>query len=152
MNEAMALRDGEAWLFESVRLDILAAAAVELYQPIAELCGIEIVAQGEPVSVLGVRSLLQRAVANLVDNAVKFSPDGGHIRIRAGHDGEGPALSVSDQGPGITAGGASAAPAAWSDSHGMGLAFVRAILRRHGGRMTIDDARPGAIVTARFPR
>ncbi len=44
------------------------------------------------------------------------------------------------------------APAVGRESHGMGLAFVRAILRRHGGRMTIDDARPGAIVTARFTR
>jgi len=152
MNEAMALRDGEAWLFESVRLDILAAAAVELYQPIAELRGIEITAEGQPVSVLGVRSLLQRAVANLLDNAVKFSPDGGRIRIRAWADGEGPALSISDQGPGMTGDSAAARPAAGADSHGMGLTFVRAILRRHGGRMTIDDARPGAIVTARFPR
>jgi signal transduction histidine kinase len=152
MNEAMALRDGEAWLFESVRLDLLAAAAVELYQPIAEIRAIEIVAEGAPVSVLGVRSLLQRAVANLVDNAVKFSPDGGRILIRAWDDGDGPALSVSDQGPGMTDTGSPAKPAAGADSHGMGLAFVRAILRRHGGRMTIDDAGPGAIVTARFSR
>jgi signal transduction histidine kinase len=149
MNEAMALRDGEAWLFESVRLDVLIQAAVELYEPIAEARGIRIVAQGEPVSVLGVRSLLQRAVANLVDNAVKFSPDGGRVTLRAWSAEEGPALSVADQGPGIS----EAEPAPRSpDSHGMGLAFVRAILRRHGGRMTIDDAGPGAIVTARFTR
>lgn len=152
MNEAMALRDGEAWLFESVRLDILAAAAVELYQPIAEIRGIEITAEGEPVSVLGVRSLLQRGVANLLDNAVKFSPDGGRIRIRAWADAEGPALSISDQGPGMTGDAAAVRPASAGASHGMGLTFVRAILRRHGGRMTIDDARPGAIVTVRFPR
>ncbi len=151
MNEAMALRDGEAWLFESVRLDILAVAAAELYEPIADARDIQIVAEGEPVSVLGVRSLLQRAVANLVDNAVKFSPEGGRVIIRAWDDGQGPAISVSDQGPGMS-GIEPAAPAALRESHGMGLAFVRAILRRHGGRMTIDDAGPGAIVTARFSR
>ena len=150
MNEAMALRDGEAWLFESVRLDVLAEAAVELYQPIAEGRDIRIVAEGEPVSVLGVRSLLQRAVANLVDNAVKFSPDGGVVTIRAWDCDEGPCLSVGDQGPGMSASQPSMPRA--KDSHGMGLAFVRAILRRHGGRMTIDDACPGAIVTARFSR
>ncbi|MEY4556496.1 MAG: hypothetical protein RL093_1615, partial [Pseudomonadota bacterium] len=38
------------------------------------------------------------------------------------------------------------------ESHGMGLAFVRAILKRHGAAMTIDDARPGAVVTAHFSR
>ena len=152
MNEAMALRDGEAWLFESVRLDILAGAAAELHQPIAEARDIEIVAEGEPVSVLGVRSLLQRAVANLVDNAVKFSPDGGRVVIRAFDDTDGPALSVADQGPGMT-GQEPVTPAVdGRESHGMGLAFVRAILRRHGGRMTIDAAGPGAIVTARFSR
>lgn len=152
MNEAMALRDGEAWLFESVRLDVLAAAAAELYQPIADARDIQIVAEGEKVSVLGVRSLLQRAVANLVDNAVKFSPDGGRIVIRAWDDGDGPALSVADQGPGMKDQPTPVVADVGRESHGMGLAFVRAILRRHGGRMTIDDAGPGAIVTARFSR
>ena len=146
MTEAMALRDGEAWSFESVRLDTLAEAAVELYEPIAEQRGVRIRAEVEPVTVLGVRSLLQRAVANLVDNAVKFSPDGGTVVIRARSAVDGPILSVADQGPGM--GMANAGP----DSHGMGLAFVRASLRRHGARMTIDDAAPGTIVTARFAR
>ena len=150
MNEAMALRDGEAWLFESVRLDVLAEAAVELYQPIADARDIRIVAESTPVSVLGVRSLLQRAVANLVDNAVKFSPEGGQVTLRAWDGEDGPCLSVSDQGPGMPEGDL-VAPRG-PDSHGMGLAFVRASLRRHGGRMTIDDAKPGAIVTAHFPR
>ena len=150
MNEAMALRDGEAWLFESVRLDVLVEAAVELYQPIADIRDIRIVAEGEPVSVLGVRSLLQRAVANLVDNAVKFSPEGGVVTLRAWDGDDGPCLSIADQGPGMS-GAPSTAPRS-PDSHGMGLTFVRAILRRHGGRMTIDDAKPGAIVTARFSR
>ncbi|CAL1690348.1 Adaptive-response sensory-kinase SasA [Brevundimonas subvibrioides] len=150
MNEAMALRDGEAWLFENVRLDVLAAACVELYQPIADMRGIRVVAGGEPVSVLGVRSLLQRAVANLVDNAVKFSPEGGTVTLRAFAADDEVAISIADQGPGMS--GPVPARVEGTDSHGMGLAFVRAILRRHGGRMTIDDAAPGAIVTAHFPR
>lgn len=157
MNEALALRDGEAWSFELVRLDELAASAADLYQPLAEAKGVILMAMGEPVSTLGVRSLLQRAVTNLVDNAVKFSPEGGRVVIRAFVEDGRPCLSVRDQGPGVdprllTDGvmRSRAAVESGRESHGMGLAFVRAILRRHGADMTIDDAAPGAIVTARF--
>ncbi|MFN3932460.1 MAG: sensor histidine kinase [Brevundimonas sp.] len=153
MNEAMALRDGEAWVFDSVRLDELAALAADLYQPLAEERGVSIRVEGEAVSVLGVHSLLQRAVTNLVDNAVKFSPDGGVVTLTVGRRDGRPVLIVADQGPGFTAiqprGGALGGG---PDSHGMGLAFVRAILKRHGASMTIDDGRPGAVVTAFFSR
>jgi signal transduction histidine kinase len=158
MNEAMALRDGEAWSFEPVRLDTLASQAAELYEPLAELRGVSIRVEVEPVEVLGVRSLLQRAVANLVDNAVKYSPDDGVVTLTVAA-GEGrPRFSVADQGPGFRGGGAgdaasvAAASAEGRESHGMGLACVRAILKRHGASMTIDDAAPGAVVTAHFSR
>ena len=154
MNEAMALRDGEAWVFESVRLDELAAQAAELYQPLAEERGVVIRVAGEPVSVLGVRSLLQRAVTNLVDNAVKFSPEGGAVTLTVGQRDGRPTLAVADQGPGFSAARTpgAAMPADGPESHGMGLAFVRAILKRHGAAMTVDDAQPGAVVTAHFSR
>jgi signal transduction histidine kinase len=159
MNEAMALRDGEAWVFETVRLDRLATAAAELYQPLAEERGVVIRVESSPVSVLGVRSLLQRAVTNLVDNAVKFSPEGGVVTLTARLTDGKPALSVADQGPGFDpdliddpARAVSSAADEGRESHGMGLAFVRAILKRHGAAMTIDDADPGAVVTARFSR
>ena len=159
MDEAMALRDGEAWVFETVRLDRLAAAAAELYQPLAEQRGVVIRVEAAPVPVLGVRSLLQRAVTNLVDNAVKYSPEGGVITLRVRLEDGRPVLSVADQGPGLDpavlddpARGAAAGPDNGLESHGMGLAFVRAILKRHGASMTIDDAGPGAVVTARFSR
>ncbi len=152
MNEAMALRDGEAWVFETVRLEELAAQAAELYQPLAEERGVTLRVVGEPVSVLGVRSLLQRAVTNLVDNAVKFSPDGGVVTLTAGTAHGRRMLSIADQGSGFS--GKSAAPGPTDDreSHGMGLAFVRAILKRHGASLTIDDGGPGAVVTAHFSR
>ncbi|MDO9076803.1 MAG: ATP-binding protein, partial [Brevundimonas sp.] len=150
---------GEAWVFEAVRLDRLAAAAAELYQPLAEERGVVIRVVAAPVSVLGVRSLLQRAVTNLVDNAVKFSPEGGAVTLSVRLDDGKPVLSVADQGPGLDpellddpARAVSRAADEGRESHGMGLAFVRAILKRHGAAMTIDDARPGAVVTARFSR
>jgi signal transduction histidine kinase len=159
MNEAMALRDGEAWVFETVRLDRLAASAAELYQPLAEEGGVVIRVEASPVSVLGVRTLLQRAVTNLVDNAVKFSPEGGVVTLTARLEGGKPTLSVADQGPGLDpdllddpARAVSSAADEGRESHGMGLAFVRAILKRHGAVMMIDDAGPGAVVTARFSR
>ncbi|HYC73994.1 sensor histidine kinase [Brevundimonas sp.] len=154
MNEAMALRDGEAWVFESVRLDELAAQAAELYQPLADERGVSIRVEGEPAAVLGVRSLLQRGVTNLVDNAVKYSPEGGVVTLTAGVREGRPMLAVADQGPGFAPGqrpGTAGAGEA-RESHGMGLAFVRAILKRHGASMTVDDACPGAVVTALFSR
>lgn len=159
MNEAMALRDGEAWAFETVRLDSLARAAAELYQPLAEERGVTIRVEAVPASALGVHSLLQRMVANLVDNAVKFSPPGGEVRLTVTAGDDEVRLSVADQGPGLNpdaladpSAGVAAAAADGRESHGMGLVFVRAILKRHGGRMTIDDGGPGAVVTAHFSR
>lgn len=147
MNEAMALRDGAAWVFETVRLDELAQAAAALYEPLAEARGVTFVAQGDPVAVLGVRSLLQRAAANLADNALKFSPDGGTVRLTVESHGTGARLTVADEGPGF--GGA--APSGGVESHGMGLSFVRAVMRRHGGRLIADSGDAGAVVILQFP-
>lgn len=153
MNEAMALRDGEAWAFESVRLDELAAQAAELYQPLADERGVAIRVGSEPAAVLGVRSLLQRAVTNLVDNAVKYSPEGGVVTLTVVLRDGSARLSVADQGPGFAPGQRSEPDGGEArESHGMGLAFVRAILKRHGATMTVDDAGPGAVVTAHFSR
>ena len=150
MNDALALRDGEAWVFEQVRLDQLLHQVAELYEPLAEARGATLTVEAEAVSALGVRSLLQRAVANLADNAVKYSPPGGRIVLKAWCEADGCALSVADQGPGFDP--AAPRPAEGVESHGMGLPFVRAVVQRHRGRLTVDDAGPGAVVTARFYR
>jgi signal transduction histidine kinase len=94
-----------------------------------------------------------------VDNAVKFSPDGATVTLRAFVADGRPALSVRDEGPGLdprllsdAALRSASAEAGGRASHGLGLTFVAAILRRHGAEMTIDDAAPGTIVTAQFSR
>jgi signal transduction histidine kinase len=147
MAETLMLRDGQAWAFERVDLTQLIRATAELYEPLAEARAVTLRVDAAPAVVLGVRSLLQRALVNLVDNAVKFSPDGGEIRLSVRPDGSGAVLAVADQGPGFGA----EAPAG-EDSHGMGLPFVRAVMRRHGGSLEISPADPGTVVTARFTR
>ena len=158
MNEAMALRDGEAWAFERVDLAQIVQSAAELYQPLADERDVQIVVKAAPATALGVRSLLQRAVTNLVDNAVKYSPQGGKVTLSSEGLDEGGQVVVIDEGPGFDPGqtptsvrGAAPDPNE-PESHGMGLAFVRAILRRHGGYMTIENAAPGAIVRLEFRR
>ncbi len=148
MGEALSLRDGAAWTFEQVWLDQLAAQVVELYEPVTEARGVVIEAALEPLAILGVRTLLQRAMTNLVDNAVKYAPDGTVVRIQVAQEGGHAVFRVADAGPGFDA--APVEGDAAPESHGMGLPFVRAVVRRHGGELTIDDAAPGAVVTARF--
>ena len=147
MTESLALRAGETWAFESVRLDQVCAAAVELYEPIAEGRRIRFETELTQAETLGVASLLQRAVANLVDNAVKYSPDGGVIRLKACMEGDVAIVSVADQGPGMAA--TQAEGPLDVDSHRMGLAFVRAIVRRHGGSLDINSGPEGSTVTMR---
>lgn len=148
MNESLALRDGETWAFESVRLDQVCAAAVELYEPIGEARDIRFETELTQAETLGVASLLQRAVANLVDNAVKYSPDGGVVRLKSRMEGEVAIVSISDQGPGMAA--THTEGPLDGDSHRMGLAFVRAIVRRHGGELDINTGPAGSTVTMRI--
>jgi signal transduction histidine kinase len=148
MGEALSLRDGAAWVFEQVRLDLLAAQVVELYEPVAAERGLVIQIALEPVEILGVRTLLQRAMTNLVDNAVKYGPEGTAVTVSVAREADQAVFRVRDAGSGFGADPAEGDPA--PESHGMGLPFVRAVVRRHGGELTIDDAAPGAVVTARF--
>ena len=87
-------------------------------------------------------------MANLVDNAVKYSPDGALVRITAASDGETARVTVIDEGPGMAATEAQDASER-PDSHRMGLDFVRAIVRRHGGDIEIDSGPGGSRVTIR---
>lgn len=118
------------------------------------------VAEDLPV-VAGCRALLERVVQNLVANAVAYgAPDGPHVRIAGGLEHGYAVLSVSDDGPGVPAHeresifemfrrGSSGAHAPGS---GIGLAFARRVVERHGGTLTVDDAADtGARFSMRLP-
>ncbi len=143
-----------------MRLDETAAAAVELYEAVAEDRRVSLVFEAEPAPMLGERSLVVRLIANLLDNAIKFSPEGGEVRVRAAVSGAELVLTVQDRGPGVPpeerervlrrfarGSGAGVAP-----GHGLGLALVVAVAKRHGAKLSLDDRAPGLQVRVAFQR
>lgn len=104
----------------------------------------------------GDRDMIQQAVANLLDNAVKFSPPGGLIRLEArAVAGRGLEIVVSDQGPGIPPADRGRATerfyrgedARSTPGSGLGLALVQAVAMLHGGSLRLEDNRPGLSAT-----
>jgi len=113
-----------------------------------------------PARVRGDTALLEQVVANLLDNAVKFTPSGGTIRVEVEESGgREPALRVKDTGPGIDPADhqriferfARTAHHATTGS-GLGLAIVAEIVRLHDGRVAVEsEPGKGALFEILFP-
>jgi CHASE2 domain-containing sensor protein/signal transduction histidine kinase len=100
------------------------------------------------------QTLYRRALANLVENALRYSPPGGVIKIRILADGGEWRIEVSDQGPGVLAqdidkifepyvrGSGAMAPSSDAIGAGLGLAFVRLVVARHGGSIAVRNLAP----------
>ena len=144
---------------EIVDLSELVASVVELYAPVSEERGIVLessVAGGAQVQ--GNRQLLAQALANLLDNAIKFTPDGGHIRVVLDGSGSAPQVIVEDNGPGIPADKREMVlgrrvrldEARKFPGSGLGLSLVAAVTKLHGAHLVLDDAGPGLKVSLKF--
>jgi signal transduction histidine kinase len=107
--------------------------------------------RGSPVVVRGHRSQVLRAVLNLADNAIKYTPRGGRVTIALRADDTAATIEVRDTGPGIPPSEHARIferfhrgdPAHGRGGTGLGLAIVRSIVAIHGGRVEIES-RPGA--------
>lgn len=144
------------------RVDVvpLLADVAELYGAVAEEKGITLsVASPDRLFTYGDRELIQQAVANLVDNAVKFSPSASEVRLSAKATPGGAEITVADQGPGIPEADRARAAERFfrgesarnTPGSGLGLALVQAVAVLHGGSLRLGDAAPGLVATLTLP-
>ncbi|MGH7067852.1 MAG: ATP-binding protein [Acetobacteraceae bacterium] len=136
------------------------AGLVDLYGPSAEEGGLSLAFDcPESLPLFGDRELIQQAIANLLDNALKFSPEGGVVRLAAVAQASTVAITVADHGPGIPAADLSRATERFfrgeagrsTPGAGLGLALVQAVALLHGGSLRLAQNSPGLAATLRLP-
>lgn len=146
--------------FQQFRLDIAVADACDLYSPLAEEKAIVLhLDRAEAVEIDGDIHLLSQAIANLLDNAVKYTPSGGRIDVAARLDGGMAELRVADTGPGvppevrplITRRFFRMDKSRTTPGHGLGLTLVAAVAKLHRGQLILGDNEPGLDVRIRVP-
>jgi signal transduction histidine kinase len=124
----------------------------EIYQPVVEEHGLRIEADaGARIPFVGNRQMIGRAVANLVDNALKYGGSGSEIGLAARNTEETVEIIVGDRGPGIPLQLREDAVRKYrrldesrtSEGSGLGLALARAVARLHGGDLVLEDNAPG---------
>ena len=138
--------------FAPIDIAAVVAEVMELYQPLAEHLGVALAASAPaPVVAQADRGLLFEALANLVDNALKFAGPGAHVRLTLEGGADAVRLVVEDDGPGVPEGERSAVLNRFyrgerdrlTPGSGLGLAVVAAIVRLHHWRLRLEDAGPG---------
>lgn len=147
---------------ETLSLHELAGEVIELYTLVAEERGITLHNQiPTDCQTTADRTRLRQCVANLVDNAIKYSPDGSAVTLSGKSDEDAVELSVQDQGCGI---GEKDLPKIWERLYraeqsrstpglGLGLSLVRAMIEAHDGTIQVQS-KPGggSIFTLRLPK
>jgi signal transduction histidine kinase len=126
----------------------------------ADRLRVEFVAERAEVPVAADPVNLQRVFRNLLDNAVKFTPPGGRVRVRVGADGSQAVITVSDTGVGMTAEERAHAfeysfrgqAARGVEGRGVGLGVSRELVERSGGTIALSSEQGlGSDVTVRLP-
>lgn len=170
-NALLMIARAEAGRVDGEMTDLDAAEVVqtvgELYEPVAEEKAVTLIVDApEPVPLSGSRELIGQALANLVDNALKYGlPQDGEagereITIAVRNDGDVVVLTVADRGPGIDADDRERAVERFvrlessrsRPGSGLGLSLAAAVARLHGGILALADNSPGLKVVILLPR
>jgi signal transduction histidine kinase len=146
---------------EPVSLRAIVERALELYRDVADAKGVTLAAGAlDDVVVTADRTRLEQVAANLIDNAVKYTPSGGHVEVDVAHTGKRATLRIRDSGPGIPSdelprifdrlfrGDRSRA----ERGLGLGLSLVKAIVQAHGGTVEVEsEGGRGSTFTVSLP-
>lgn len=146
--------------FEPLDPARLAEDVTELYEPLAEEKNVSLRCQAQAgLELAGDRHLLFQALANMVDNAVKYTPEGGAVQVEVTEAHGHVEIAVADSGPGIPADQHSRVLERFvrldstrtTPGNGLGLSLVNAVARLHGAGLSLEDNRPGLRLILRFP-
>nr|WP_277614295.1 ATP-binding protein [Kaistia nematophila] len=144
----------------------IAADVVEFYEPVAEEAGVTLTLSAEgPLPLSGSRELISQALANLLDNAIKYVASGESVveaptvAVTARQVENEIVVSVADNGPGIPEAErvrvlqrfVRLEKSRSQPGSGLGLSLVDAVVKLHHGTVALGDAEPGLVVTLRFP-
>jgi two-component system sensor histidine kinase BaeS len=146
--------------FGSLDLGEVAADALTRVEPEAGRRKVTLERQLEPAAVRGDRDRLLQVVANLLDNALKFTGEGGTVTVTVRAEGTDAVLSVADTGPGIEAVDLPfvfdrfyrSQSARSTQGVGLGLAIAKGLVESHGGTVEAANGTNGAVFTVRLPR
>jgi two-component system OmpR family sensor kinase len=139
---------------QPVVLSELVGQVIADHARLAETKGIDLgaTASGEDAQVHGNPGALRTLLANLVDNAIRYTPQGGRVDVAAGARNGTSFLEVADSGPGIPTADRPRVfdrfyrrSGTGESGSGLGLAIVKAIAERHGGRVTLGDSAMGGL-------
>lgn len=147
--------------FTDIDLEVILHDVIELYEPLAADKNIAISSSVRgPMPLSGDRDLLFQAFANVLDNAIKYTPEGGSIQVRAHADGDNWCTEVADSGVGIPEADRSKvfrrfyrveASRGEQPGNGLGLSLVYAVVNLHHGSVALADNHPGLRFSVRLP-
>lgn len=146
--------------FAVVDVSALARDVAEFYEALAEEKQQRLEATVEPgIALQGERDLIFQALANVIDNALKYAPAGSVIRVSLLRLRADAVISVADHGPGIPTESRELVfrrfyrldQSRSSAGNGLGLSLVQAVVELHGGRIELADNHPGLKVVIKLP-
>jgi two-component system OmpR family sensor kinase len=146
---------------ETVDLNALARSVVSDLMPTAEDKGIDLGVSeaGADAGVEGDPEALRILLNNLVENAIRYTPQGGQVTVGVQGGAEGVVLTVEDSGPGIPPGDMDRVfdrfyrvPGTGVSGSGLGLAIVRQVAERHGAKVSLQNLQGGLLATLKFAR
>lgn len=144
--------------FRETELSDILRDVIELYEPVAEDRKIHINSALMSYSLNADRDLLFQVYANILDNAIKYTPDNSTIKLKMQHDGTKITVSVEDNGQGVEESELNrifdrfyrSDEARHSPGNGLGLALVKAVIELHDGEVWAEQADPGLRIITRL--